>query len=135
MGEGKDLLTRHQVAHEADVGIEALRFYERKKIIPLPKRSVSGYRLYDVGTVKRLKFVKKAQILGFTLEEIKGLLDLVENPRIKCETVKSLAEKKINEVDRKIAALLSLKSVLVDLTSRCDSKKEIRQCPIIESLS
>jgi len=85
--------------------------------------------------VKRLKFVKRAQALGFTLEEIKGLLDLVENPKMRCGTVKSIAERKITEVEQKIDALVSLKNALVDLTSRCDSKAGIRQCPIIESLS
>lgn len=62
--------------------------------------------MYDVATVKRLKFVKRAQILGFTLEEIKGLLDLVENPRIRCETVKSLAEKRLMRWIGEVVGLL-----------------------------
>lgn len=135
VGNGKGYLIRSQVAQQAGVGLEALRFYERKKILPKPLRSESGYRLYDQTHVQRLKFIKKAQVIGFTLEEIKGLLDLVENPRIKCETVRLLAEQKISEVERKILDLQKLKTALVDLSGRCDNRKDIRHCPIIESLS
>lgn len=132
---GREYLIRSELAREAGVGLEALRFYEREKIIPKPARFQSGYRLYDTSQVRRLKFVKKAQVLGFSLEEIKGLFALVENPILKCGTVKDLAEQKIQEVERKMADLRSLKSALVDLNSRCNSEKNIRHCPIIESLS
>jgi MerR family mercuric resistance operon transcriptional regulator len=135
MANEKKYLIRSQIAQEAGVGLEALRFYERKKILPKPVRSASGYRLYDENQVQRVKFIKKAQILGFTLDEIKEILDLVENPRMKCETVKLLAEQKIREVGKKIADLRNLKNALADLSNRCDSSKDIRHCPIIESLS
>lgn len=133
--DGKIQLMRGELARRVGIGIESLRFYERKKILSKPARTQSGYRLYEESQVQRLRFVKKAQVLGFTLEEIRELLDLVENSRLKCGTVKTLAEEKIREVELKITDLKNLKDALVNLTSQCDSEKSIRQCPIIESLS
>ena len=85
-----DRLTIGEVAEEANVNIETLRYYERRGIVPKPPRSVSNYRLYPEETVKRVLFIKSAQELGFTLKEIKQLLSLRASPRARCGDVQSV---------------------------------------------
>src|SRR6266704_573222 len=91
-----------QVARQAGVNIETLRFYERQGILAEPPRRASGYREYPPETVSRVQFIKRAQELGFSLREIKELLDLTTVPRAKSGRVRQLAQAKVAEIDHKI---------------------------------
>lgn len=124
-----------QVAELAGVNIETLRFYERKGILPEPPRRASGYREYPPETVERVRFIKRAQELGFTLKEVQDLLELRETTRAKAGRVRKVAEAKLEEIEHKIRDLEAMKKSLTELLCACDSQKPIASCPIIESLS
>ncbi|MBX9584540.1 MAG: MerR family DNA-binding protein [Gemmataceae bacterium] len=123
-----------EVARLAGVNVETLRFYERKGILPEPPRRASGYREYPPETVERVKFIKRAQELGFSLSEIQNLLDLRQMTGGKSDRVKHLAEAKVEEIDHKIRDLEAMKRSLTDLLRACDGRRAIASCPIIESL-
>ncbi len=124
-----------QVARLAGVNVETLRFYERQGILPEPPRRASGYREYPPETVSRVRFIKRAQELGFSLKEIKELLDLTAVPRAKSGRVRQMAEAKLAEIDHKIHDLEAMKQTLMDLVCGCDGRRPLAACPIIESLS
>jgi MerR family mercuric resistance operon transcriptional regulator len=127
----KNSLTIGQVAKAAGVGIETIRFYEREGIIAEPPRRESGYRDYGGEVVTRLRFIKRAQELGFSLKEISGLLALRVNPKENCERVKKRAEAKLEEIDLKIRDLKRIKKVLTEVTVACVASKPISDCPIL----
>lgn len=127
-------LTIGQVAKAAHVNVETLRYYERRGLVPKPPRSASLYRHYPDDTVLRVQFVKHAQELGFSLQEIRGLLSLRATPKARCADVKRRAEIKIGEVEAKIRALRAMGSALKRLVSQCDGKLPASACPILESL-
>ncbi len=126
-------LTIGQIAKQAAVGVETMRFYERKGLLDKPKRNVSGYRQYPLAVVSRIRFIKRAQEVGFSLAEIKGLLLLRVDPSKKCEDIKARALAKINEIGGKIEDLNRMKNALLDLTKACDSNSDIDQCPILKA--
>ena len=126
-------LTIGQLAKQAAVGIETVRFYERKGLLEKPERNVSGYRQYHLEAVSRIRFIKRAQEVGFSLVEIKGLLSLKLDPSKKCEDVMARALSKINEIEGKIEDLNRMKKALRDLTATCDTSSEIDQCPILKA--
>jgi MerR family copper efflux transcriptional regulator len=123
-----------QVAKASGVGVETVRFYERQKILPKPKRSGSGYRLYSPDTVARLRFIKRAQGLGFSLEEIGELLALRASPRSTCGQVRRKAEAKRTEVDGKISELRRLRKALDELIGECSREGPVSRCTILASL-
>lgn len=131
MGE---LLRIGRVAAEAGVNVQTLRFYERKGIVPPPERTDGGYRLYPEDTISLVRFVKRAQTLGFTLSEIQELLELRDNPHRSCRRVKEVAEAKLDEVEEKLADLRRLKKALRGLAQSCDSDAGRLTCPILEAL-
>jgi Hg(II)-responsive transcriptional regulator len=122
-----------ELATEAGVNVETLRYYERRGILAKPRRLPSGYREYPSNAVRLLRFVKRAQCLGFTLHEIEELLRLRENKRASCSEVKAAAETKIADIETKIASLRSMKRALGVLVAACASRKALT-CPILESL-
>lgn len=124
-----------EVARQAGVNIETLRFYERQGILPEPPRRPSGYREYPPGAVRRVRFIKRAQELGVSLKEIKELLDLTGVPRAKSGRVRHLAQAKLAEIDHKIQDLAAMKRTLMELVCACDGRRPLASCPIIESLS
>ncbi len=127
-------LTIGQLAKRADVGVETVRFYERKGILAEPNRRPSGYRQYDEDVVDRLRFIKRAKELGFTLNEIKELLSLRLDPTTTCADVKSRAEAKIDDIQDKIRTLQRMKKALVKVTKACSGRGGTSECPILESL-
>jgi MerR family transcriptional regulator, copper efflux regulator len=123
-----------EVARSVGVRASAIRYYESQGIIQPALRSVNGYRFYCDDTVNLLGFIKRAQSLGLTLKEIKSLLKLNCNDRGRCNQVKRLARKHIQEIDRTIGELQRLRSELQGLSKRKvrrPQKNEI--CPIIEA--
>lgn len=120
-----------QVAKLAGVGIETIRFYEREGIIKEPPRRDSGYRMYDPEIIGRLRFIKRAQELGFSLKEIAEMLSLRVKPNQNCEWVKKKAESKLEEIGRKIADLKRMQKILTEVTEACVASKPVADCPIL----
>jgi len=129
-----DVLSRSQLAEAALVNIETLRYYERRGLIPAPPRSAANYRRYPARTVDRVRFVKHAQDLGFSLEEIKELLSLRATRGAKAGDVKKRAEKKIVEVADRIRALEAIRTALQFLVSQCSGEGPIEECSILHAI-
>src|SRR5438105_4888581 len=131
--EGAELLTRGTLAVRSGCNIETIRYYERIGILPPPPRSQGGHRLYGQDLIKRLTFVRRSRGLGFTLEEIRQLLRLVDGSNYTCAQVETLAHAHARDIRQKIADLRKLKSVLESMASRCTGD-EVPECPIIDAL-
>jgi len=124
-----------QIAIKADLNVETLRYYEKIKLMPKPKRKESRYRFYTEDDVARLLFIKCAKELGFTLKEISELLSIKIDSEAKCGDVKHLAEHKISDIDGKIADLRKIKNELSKLVQLCkDEKLTKEECPIVKAL-
>ncbi len=128
-------LTIGQLAREARVHIETIRYYERRGLIPEPPRRESGYRQYSEDAVSRIQFIKHAKELGFSLKETAELLTLRVDPATTCGNVKSRAEVKIAEVEEKIRALQRIKKALAKLVALCRGSGPSSECPIMEALN
>ena len=130
-----DEMTRGEVAEKAGVNPETLRYYERKELIPKPRRSDGGFRLYDERYVDRLRFIKRAQDLGFTLAEIKGLLDLRVDDGATCRDVQAQAEEKLDDVKEKIRDLQRIRDALTRLAESCTGGSgPTSDCPILDAM-
>lgn len=127
-------LTIGQVARQAGVGVETVRFYEREGLIEPPDRRNSGYRQFGEEVVGRLKFIRRAKTLGFTLREIKELLSLKLDPGTSCADVKGRAVAKIDDIDAKIDSLKRMRRSLVKLTKACAGRGTSSDCPILHAL-
>lgn len=123
-----------ELAKQANVNPETLRYYEREGLLAEPVRTESGYRLYQQAEVKRVRFIKKAQELGFSLKEVKELLSLKWSGSHSASEVKQLTEQKILDIEAKIQSLLAMKAALQELASTCSGKGSIDDCPILNSL-
>ncbi|MAT59402.1 MAG: hypothetical protein CMF23_15625 [Ignavibacteriae bacterium] len=122
-----------EIAEKIGVNIETLRYYEKIKIMPKPKRMESRYRIYDELDLKRLLFIKRAKELGFTLKEIKELLNIKIESTATCGDVKHLAENKLTDIEERIKDLKSIKNVLVKLVNQCVCEElSTDECPILE---
>ncbi len=128
------LLRIGEVAKAADVSVQAMRFYERKGLVKTPARTAGGYRLYPPETVPLIRFIKRGQVLGFTLAEIEELLLLRDNPRRSCTRVQKVAEQKLKEIEDKLRDLRRLKDALSELTQSCSDEQGRLTCPILEAL-
>lgn len=123
------------LAKMAGVKTTTLRFYERYGLLPKPQLSHSGYRSYPPSTAMRIHFIKNAQSLGFTLEEIGELLELQTNHSVDRHTIKSRASNKIKMIENKISALIKIKNALQQLHDCCPGHGSIDLgCPILEAL-
>jgi MerR family copper efflux transcriptional regulator len=127
-------LTIGQVAEQANVHIETLRYYERRGLVARPPRSASNYRLYPEDVVRRVRFIKRAQGLGFSLNDIEELLSLRAAPEAGCAEVRACAEAKMKDIDAKIGALTAMKNALSTLVAECSGEGPLSDCPILESL-
>ena len=123
-----------QVAKQAGVNIETIRFYEREGLIPEPPRNSARYRQYSPDFVKRILFIKRAQMLGFSLKEIVELLALRVEPDIACDDVRKRAEVKRTDIEEKIQTLERLKVILGELITACNQRQPTSECPILAAL-
>ena len=124
-----------QLAKRASVNIETVRYYEKRKILPKPKRTESGYRQYSENDVARILFIKRAKELGFTLNEISELLSLKIKSSSTCGDVKRLAEIKVSDIEKKITDLNTIKKKLEELMALCDKENaSTSECYILEAL-
>ena len=130
----EDSLTIGALASAAGVGRETIRFYERRGLISDPPRSPAGYRRYPLNTVLRLRFIRRAQDLGFTLSEISDLLDLRVDEASACGTVEARAREKLEQVETKIADLQRMSDTLSGLVHKCQAREPTSDCPILEVL-
>jgi MerR family mercuric resistance operon transcriptional regulator len=127
-------LTIGRLAQAVGINLETVRFYERQGLLPKPPRSTSGYRLFPADAARRLKFIKRAQELGFSLSEIRELLALKMSPRTTSTEIRKRTETKIADIERKIKTLNSMRRSLVKLAGSCSGCSPLSECPILESL-
>lgn len=127
-------LTIGEVAGGSGVNLETVRYYERRGLLPKPPRTASGYRSFPTDTVRRVKFIKHAQALGFTLTEIKELLALRVDPDTTCAQVRDQARAKVADIKQRIRSLEGMKKALEQLAAACRGRGPLNECPILESL-
>lgn len=127
-------LTISRVAKAAGVPVETVRYYERRHLLVPASRMDTGYRLYDDQSIRRLRFIKNAQRLGFTLQEISVLLNLRVQSPTQCENVKQTAEAKLQQVKGKIRSLRLLARALQKLVAACDAEQQTGACPLLQAL-
>jgi MerR family transcriptional regulator, mercuric resistance operon regulatory protein len=123
-----------QVAQRAGVNAQTLRYYERRGLLPNPPRTARGYRAYGQETVRIVRFVKRAQELGFSLAEVEMLLHLAEGGPESCDAARQLAENKVADLDTRIAALNAMRESLTRLVASCTVPKGERDCPLLDCL-
>lgn len=134
MRPSADTLSIGKVAQAAGVGVETVRYYQRCGLIDKPPRRKSGFRQYPPDTVDRLRFIRRAKNLGFTLRQIGELLEMRVDPGATCGDVRRRAETKIADIDRRIADLRRMKSALKALAAECEGDGPLRICPIVGAL-
>jgi MerR family transcriptional regulator, copper efflux regulator len=127
-------LTIGAIARAVGVPIDTIRYYEREGLLPEPKRRASGYRDYDQGAVLRLRFIRRAKDLGFTLEEIRDLLALSTDRHSGVGGVKERAEKRLDAIDQRIAELQRVRDGLAELVDACPGHGSPEECPILNAL-
>jgi Hg(II)-responsive transcriptional regulator len=127
-------LTISQLAKQAQVNVETVRYYERRGLLPQPPRRASGYRQYSPDDLAYLQFIRRAQTLGFSLKEIAELLALRVDPTMNCYDVRERAERKLADVDAKIRALEGMQVALQQLVAACSGQGPTSACPILEAL-
>ncbi len=127
-------LTIGHLAKQAGVNLETVRFYERRGLLPRPPRSASGYRLFPADAARRLRFIRRAQELGFSLNEIRELLSLRVSRTTRSADIRARAEAKVADIEAKIRSLESMRRTLRKLTKVCDGCAPATECPILESL-
>ena len=122
-----------ELSRRTGVNIETVRYYEKIGLMPAPARSRGGHRLYGRGHLLRLNFVRRARELGFTLKEIRDLLELAEQRDLPCAEARVVAAAHLGDVRSKLVALRKMEEVLVEMVSRC-SDGTTPDCPILEAL-
>lgn len=125
-------LTIGRVAKLAGVNVETIRYYQRRGLLAEPEKPHMGYRRYPADSVRHIRFIKRAQALGFTLEEIAELLRLEEARA--CPETRALAAHKMELIDRKLTGLAAMRNALAGLVQQCDRKRPTKGCPIIKVL-
>lgn len=137
MSEGRNVPRRTigWLARESGVSVETVRFYEREGLLPrAPRAESSNYRIFDEAAVGRMRFIRRAQELGFTLHETRELLGLESAAEVPCDEVRAQAEGKLRDIRAKIEDLQKIESVLSQLVRACRSTGEVGPCPIIGAL-
>jgi MerR family mercuric resistance operon transcriptional regulator len=127
-----DNLTIGILAKRSGVNVETVRYYQRRGLLHEPSKPLEGYRNYSLETVKRVRFIKRAQTLGFTLDEIGGLLGLDE--RKACLETREVAAQKLTLIEEKISDLSRIRKALSRLVRACDASSADEPCPIIHLL-
>ncbi len=128
-------LTIGALARRAGVGVETIRFYERKGLVRRPPRPGTGFRVYPEDSVARIRFIRQAQALGFTLQEINGLLALRVTPGTDCAAVRTRAVAKLAKVEVRLAELERIRGALTKLIAACPGRGAVTTCTILEALA
>jgi MerR family transcriptional regulator, copper efflux regulator len=127
-------LTTGALAKQGGVNLESIRYYERRGLLPKPPRTDAGYRMYTDDALRRVRFIKRAQAIGFTLREIRELLGLRVKAGSTCDDVRRKAEAKVAEIDRKRRQLAAMKKALVRLVASCDRSGPASACTFLGNL-
>ena len=127
-------LKRAELASRSRCNIETIRYYEKVGMLPDPPRSAAGYRLYSEHHVARLRFILRARELGFSLEDIRGLLDPIDGGTQTCAEVKAKTERHLADVRTRIADLRRIERVLAQTAEQC-SGNAVPECPVLEALA
>jgi MerR family copper efflux transcriptional regulator len=127
-------LTIGRLAKEAGINLETIRYYERQRLVPKLPRTTLGYRMYPPDAVRRLRFISRAQELGFSLREVRELLSLRASPSATSAAVRKTAKAKIADIEAKISCLEAMRQSLRKLAQTCDGCAPVSECPILESL-
>ena len=128
-------LTTAKLAREGGVNLETIRYYERRGLLPKPPRTPSGYRRFSDDSIRRLRYIRRAQDLGFTLKEIKELLAIKVKRGATCADVRRKAEAKIADVDAKIRHLQAIREALHEMTATCFGNGPVTNCTILDALN
>ena len=123
-----------QLAHQAGVAIDTVRYYERQGLLPQPHRRASGYREYTARDVSRLRFIRRAKDLGFTLQEIQDLLALSATRHADRAEVRTLAKHRLADIEHRLRELEAMRTALANLVRHCSGHGPVDDCPIIENL-
>lgn len=123
-----------QLARRAGVGVETVRFYERQGLLEEPERRRSGYRQYGDEVVTRLRFIRRAKELGFTLKEIADLLALRRDPSATRSDVRERVRSKVEDIEAKVRDLRRIQEVLLSLSESCHGEGPAEECPIIRAI-
>jgi MerR family mercuric resistance operon transcriptional regulator len=126
-------MQRAELARRTGSNIETVRYYEKVGLLPEPPRTAAGYRSYDIADERRLRFVLRARELGFSLEEIRGLLRLVDERDQPCAEARDVAAVHLADIRAKIADLKRMERVLKDVVTQCGDGT-LPECPLIETL-
>jgi MerR family copper efflux transcriptional regulator len=129
-----EIFTIGQLAKNANVNLETIRFYERRGLLPEPPRNKSGHRQYSIKDLRRTEFIKRTQSRGFYLQEISDLLSLRVESGKTCGDVKQRVKAKLIDIEEKIETLQRMREVLLRLETNCPGKGPLNECPIIETL-
>lgn len=124
-----------EVAKSTGISVEAIRYYERLGLIREAPRTASGYRQFEPQVVRRLRFVQRAQALGFSLEEIRELLELRVSPEATSAEVRELAEAKLAQIEQKLADLVRIRDALVAVSCSCSGDGPVSECPILGAMT
>ncbi len=127
-------LTIGKLAQRAGIAVQTIRFYERRGLIPDPPRKASGYRQYPAGTLRRLRFIRRAKELGFSLREIEELLALRLEPTTPCAAVQRQIGGKLQDVQERIRDLQRMGRALEELHTLCETNDPLGDCPILDLL-
>lgn len=123
-----------EVADQAGVNPQTLRYYERRGLLPEPPRRASGYRDYDEGAVRLVRFAKRAQELGFSLDEVEALLELAGGGPESCDAARGLAQRRLAELDQRLADLHAIRDSLQRLVVTCELPRAERECPLVQTI-
>jgi MerR family mercuric resistance operon transcriptional regulator len=126
-------ITRGILAQSSGVNAETIRYYEKISLMPEPARSPGGHRVYSASHLQRLCFIRRCREMGFSLDEIRGLLSLVDREQVSCERVKRIANVHLLDIRAKVADLKKMERTLRELSASC-SGNDVPDCPIIEAL-
>jgi len=122
------------VAKETGVNVQTVLYYERRGLLPAPSRSASGYRLFNDESVRRIRFIKRAKELGFSLKQIAALLALQGEQDASCTEVSTMAVGHFKDIEQKIHDLERMRVALIPLVNACPGKGPLKACPIMDSL-
>lgn len=123
-----------ELAAAAEVNIQTLRYYERRGLLSSPQRLASGYRVYDADAIRRVRFIRRAQELGFTLQDIDDLLGLWTDSAVTCGAVEERARLALDRIDRKIEDLKHMRRGLSQYATACHNRSTLGDCPLLDAL-
>ncbi len=133
MIDNKHGLSRGSLAKQSGVNAETIRYYEKLGLLPAPPRSTGGHRIYDETHSRRLSFIRRCRDLGFALNQISGMLELVDGGNYTCAEVRQRTQAHLDEVQGRLADLRRMEKTLRGMVAKCDDKL-IPECPIIDAL-